>query len=182
MSRTLRPVAVLALSAMLTLISACGSNAPAATGSSSSGGGNTADNVGQAVKFSQCMRANGVSQFPDPDASGALTIDGVVNGSSLDPNSATFQQALGACKDLEPPGFMGNTRTAVQQEAALKFAQCMRDNGVADFPDPTANGPIIDTTRIPSMAGKNPRSDPGFSAAQNKCGAIYSGQMGLPSH
>jgi hypothetical protein len=182
MSRTLRPVAVLALSAMVALISACGSNAPATTGSGSSGGGNTAANVEQAVKFAQCMRANGVSKFPDPDAAGALTIDGVINGSSLDPNSATFQQAISACKDLEPPGFMGHTRSAQQQEAALKFAQCMRDNGVPDYPDPTADGPIIDTTRIPSMAGKDPRSDPGFNAAKNKCGAIYSGQMGLPGH
>ena len=164
--------------AMVGLISACGSNAPAAT----SGGSNTAANVQQAVKFSQCMRANGVKDFPDPDASGALTIDGVVNGSSLDPNSPTFQQAISACKDLEPPGFMGHTRSAQQQEAALKFAQCMRDNGVADFPDPTANGPIIDTTRIPSMAGKDARSDPGFNAALNKCSAIYSSQMGLPGH
>ena len=167
---------------MVALISACGSNAPAATGSGSSGGGNSAANVAQAVKFAQCMRANGVSQFPDPDASGALTIDGVVNGSSLDPNSPTFQQAISACKDLEPPGFMGNTRSAQQQAAALKFAQCMRDNGVPDFPDPTANGPIIDTTRIPSMAGKDPRSDPGFNAAKNKCSAIYSGQLGLGGH
>ena len=177
MSRTLRPVAALATIAIVALIGACGSNAPAATGSGGSG-----NNVAQAVKFAQCMRANGVSQFPDPDASGALTIDGVVNGSSLDPNSATFQQAISACKDLEPPGFMGNTRSAQQQEAALKFAQCMRDNGVPDFPDPTANGPIIDTTRIPSMAGKDARSDPGFNAAKNKCSAIYSSQMGLPGN
>jgi len=150
---------------MVALISACGSNAPAATGSDSG----AAAHVAQAVKFSQCMRANGVPNFPDPDASGSLTLDGVVNGSSLDPNSATFQQALSACKNLEPAGFMGNTRTAQQQDAALKFAQCMRDNGVPDFPDPTADGPLIDTTRIPSMAGKNPRSDPGFNAAQQKC-------------
>jgi hypothetical protein len=169
MSGTLRPLAVLAVSATIVLMSACGSNAPAATDSSSSGGNNTAANLAQAVKFSQCMRTNGVSQFPDPDASGALTIDGVVNGSSLDPNSATFQQAISACKNLEPPGFMGQTRTAQQQKAALQFAQCMRDNGVADFPDPTADGPLIDTTRIPSMAGKDPRNDPGFTAATQKC-------------
>ena len=164
MSKTSRPVAALATIAVVALISACGSNGPAATGSGSSG-----NNVAQAVKFAQCMRANGVSQFPDPDASGALTIDGVVNGSSLDPNSAAFQQAISACKNLEPSGFMGHTRSAQQQEAALKFAQCMRDNGVPDFPDPTADGPLIDTTRIPSMAGKHPRTDPGFNAAQQKC-------------
>jgi hypothetical protein len=164
MTRRLRPLAAIAAIAMVALISACGSNAPAAT----SGASNTAANVQQAVKFAQCMRANGVPDFPDPDASGALTIE-VVNGTSLDPNSAAFQQAISACKGLEPPGFMGHTRSAQQQEAALKFAQCMRDNGVPDFPDPTADGPLIDTTRIPSMAGKDPRSDPGFQAATQKC-------------
>ena len=164
MSRTPRPVAALATIAMVALIGACGSNAPAATGA-----GNPAANVAQAVKFAQCMRANGVSNFPDPDASGALTIDGVINGSSLDPNSATFQQAISACKDLEPPGFTGGKVTPSQRTARLEFAQCMRENGVPDFPDPTQNGPLVDTYRIPSMAGKNPRSDPGFSAALQKC-------------
>ena len=163
MSRTLRPLTTLAAIAMVALISACGSNAPAAT----SGGSNTAANVQQAVKFAQCMRANGVSNFPDPDASGALTIENVVNGSSVDPNSATFQQALNACRDLEPAGFMGQKRTAQQQEAALKFAQCMRDNGVPDFPDPTADGPLIDTNRIPSTATSDGMSI--LHAAMQKC-------------
>jgi hypothetical protein len=162
LSRTPRPLAVLVLSAVVALISACGSNSSAAPG-----GNNTAANLAEAVKFSQCMRANGVSQFPDPDASGALTIDGVVKGSSLDPNSAAFQQAISACKELEPPGFMGPQRSPQQQEAALKFAQCMRDNGVPDFPDPTPDGPLIDTNRIPSSG-----TDGGMSilhAAMQKC-------------
>jgi hypothetical protein len=161
------------------VISACGSNAPAEAGTGSTGGNNTAANLQTAVKFSQCMRANGVSAFPDPDASGQLTIDGIANGSSVDPNSAAFQQAITACKNLEPSGFMGHTRSAQQQAAALQFAKCMRDNGVPDFPDPTVDGPLIDTNRIPSMAGKDPRSDPGFNAAKDKCSAIYSGALGL---
>ena len=89
--RKLRLLAALALMAMVALIGACGSKAPAATGTGSAGANSSATHLEQAVKFSQCMRANGVSQFPDPDASGALTIDGVINGSSLDPNSPTFQ-------------------------------------------------------------------------------------------
>jgi hypothetical protein len=170
MSRTLRPLVVLALSAIVALMSACGSNPPAPTGPGSSGGNNTAANVEQAVKFSQCMRANGVSGFPDPDASGALTIDQVINGSSLDPTSATFQQALSACKDLEPPGFMGTTRSAQQEEAALKFAQCMRDNGVPDFPDPTVNGPIINVQGAHSI--------PGFQTAVGKCRPLLAAALG----
>ena len=37
-------------------------------------------------------------------------------------------------------------------DAALRFAECIRDNGVKDFPDPGADAPLIDTNRIPSTA------------------------------
>src|SRR5207248_10012981 len=108
--------------------------APAQTGTGSGGGNTNAANRLQAVKFAECMRANGVKQFPDPDASGQLTIDAIANGSSLDTNSPAFKQAIGACKDLEPTGFTGGRRSPQQQKAALQFAQCIRDNGVRDFP------------------------------------------------
>jgi hypothetical protein len=151
---------------MAVLISACGSNAP---GAGSGGGNDTASNHAEAVKFAECMRHNGVSAFPDPPASGKLTIDAVVNGSSMDPNSPAFTHAISACKNLEPPGFTGQKATPEQTYARLKFAQCMRANGVPDFPDPTPNGPLLDTRRIPSLAGKDPRTDPGLQAAMHKC-------------
>jgi hypothetical protein len=130
------------------------------------------------VKFAECMRANGVSEFPDPaDASGAFTIDEVINGSSLDPSTAAWKQAISACKDLEPPGFTGGKVTPQQRTARLEFAQCMRDNGVPDFPDPTPNGPLVDTRRIPSAARNGGLSV--INAAMQKCTAIYSGELGL---
>jgi hypothetical protein len=145
---------------------------------SSSGGNTTASNQEKAVKFAQCMRENGVSQFPDPDASGNLTIDGVLNGSSIDPNSSTWQQASSACKDLQPPGFTGDgERSAGEQQAALQFAQCIRENGVPDFPDPAPGQPLVDTNRIPSSA-----TDRGMSilnAAMDACGRSHSGELGL---
>ncbi len=100
------------------------------------------------------MRDNGVQEFPDPDASGQLTLDGVANGSSVDPSSATFERAMAACKDLEPSGFTGHERSAAEQQQALAFARCVRDHGVKDFPDPDPDGPLVDTNRIPSSAGK----------------------------
>jgi hypothetical protein len=180
MSRKRRRLAALALIALVALISGCGSSAPAETGTGSGGGGNnTAANAQKAVKFAGCMRNNGVSEFPDPGASGKFTIDGIVNGSSLDPSTPAWKRAIGACKDLEPSGFMGSKRSPQQMAAALKFAQCVRDNGVPDFPDPTPNGPLIDTNRIPSAAGRGARSIPGLDAAAHKCTAIYSGELGL---
>ena len=172
MSRTRGLLASFALIAIVALISACGSNAPAGTGNGVGGPNNTAANARQAVKFAECMRSNGVSEFPDPGASGKVTIDGIVNGSSLDPSTPAFKQAIGVCKNLEPAGFMGSKRSPQQQEAALKFAQCMRENGVPDFPDPTPDGPVIDVNGANSI--------PGFQAAKDKCSPIYSAQLGLP--
>jgi hypothetical protein len=166
MTRTLRPLAALAMVAMVAVISAgCGGTGSAGTGSSGSNG--AAATREKAVKFSECMRENGVSDFPDPNASGELTIDAVANGSSVDTNSVAFTRALTACKDLEPPGFTGETRSPEQQAAALQFAQCIRDNGVKDFPDPAPDAPLVDTNRIPSSATEGGMSI--LNAAMQKC-------------
>lgn len=163
MSRKRSPLAALALIAMVVLISACGSSAPAGT----STGSNTFTNAQKAVKFADCMRNNGVSEFPDPGASGSFTLDGIVNGSSLDPNTPAFKQAISACKNLEPAGFTGSKRSAQQMQAALKFAQCIRANGVQDFPDPANGQPLVDTNRIPSAATQSGMSI--LNAAMRKC-------------
>ncbi|HEX5368094.1 MAG TPA: hypothetical protein VFY10_01625 [Dehalococcoidia bacterium] len=170
MSRTLWPLAALAVLAMLGAGCSSGASDSGNGGSGGSNPGATADPHAQAVQFAQCMRTNGVNAFPDPDASGSLTIDEVANGSSIDTSSAAFTNAITACKDLEPAGFTGTTRTPEQQAAALKFAQCMRDNGIKDFPDPTADGPLIDTSRMPGSPGA--QSIPGFKAAQDKCSQL----------
>jgi hypothetical protein len=171
MTKTLRPLTAFA---MLALLGAGCSNAapPIATSSST-----TSDHQ-QAVKFAECMRAKGVRDFPDPDASGTLTIDAIANGSSIDTNSATFKQAMTACKDLQPAGFVGHKRTAQEQAAALKFAQCIRDNGVKDFPDPAPDEPLVDTNRIPSAAKSGDLSM--LNAAMKNCGdfAANAGAVG----
>jgi hypothetical protein len=160
MNRKLGPLAALA---MIALIGAgCGGN-------DSSGGNTTAANQEKAVKFAQCMRENGVSQFPDPDASGELTIDGVLNGSSIDSDSPTWAGAIAACKDLQPPGFTGaGERSADEQDAALEFALCIRENGVEDFPDPALGQPLVDTNRIPSANTAGGMSI--LNAAMDRCG------------
>jgi hypothetical protein len=154
----------LAALAVVALIGAGCSNEAAENG----GAGNTNADYEKAVKFSECMRDNGVREFPDPDASGELTIDGVLNGSSLDPSTPAWKQAIRACKDLQPPGFTGDHDVSdEEQEARLEFAQCIRDNGVEDFPDPTRDSPLVDTRRIPSAA-----TDGGMAilnAAMRKC-------------
>jgi len=168
MSSKLWPLAAVAL---VVLIGAgCGGN--------DSGGADNAAAANQekAVKFAQCMRENGISEFPDPDASGNLTIDGVLNGSSIDSDSPTWKGAIAACDDLQPPGFTGDgERSPDEQNAALGFAQCIRENGVADFPDPAAGQPLVDTNRIPSANTAGGMSI--LNAAMQKCGDLAAEAM-----
>lgn len=166
MKRTLWPPAAIALLAVT--VAGCGSASP--------GGGNHGNGAAtardKAVKFAECMRTNGVSGFPDPDASGRLTIDAVANGSSIDTNSPTFTHAMSRCKSLQPPGFTGGKVTPSQRAGRLAFAQCVRDHGVPDFPDPTPNGPLIDTNRIPSA--NTPAGMSALNAATHRCGNLLS--------
>jgi hypothetical protein len=174
----MRPKAwAVAALAMVVISAGCG-------GTRSSGGNDTAATPGtlgvdstatahaKAVKFAECMRTNGVGDFPDPDASGALTIDAVANGSSVDTSSAAFEHAVSTCKDLEPSGFTGHERSLREQKAALEFAQCIRDNGVKDFPDPGKTDPLVDTNRIPSAA--TPGGASILDAAMHTCGRYAS--------
>ncbi len=168
MRLALRPLAALAM--LAAIAGGCG-HAARSTGSDA-----TAATRSRAVKFSECMRANGVSAFPDPDASGDLTMDGIANGSSIDTSSATFERAFTACKHLEPPGFTGGKVTSQQRTARLAFAACVRKNGVPDFPDPTPNGPLVDTNRIPSSSTATGMSN--LNAAMQKCSA-YAAAAGV---
>ncbi len=171
MRRTPWPPAAVAV--LAAIAAGCGSGA----GSTSTSISSTADSHtsaatprAKAVRFAECMRANGVSAFPDPNASGELTIDAVANRSSVDTDSPAFEQALSTCKDLQPAGFTGHERTAQEQKGALRFAQCIRDNGVRDFPDPGPNDPMIDTNRIPSAATPDGMSI--LHAAMAKCSGL----------
>jgi hypothetical protein len=173
MSRTLRPLAALALVALIGLISAgCGSNAPSETGTASGSGSDSSAGTGankkltardKAVKFAECIRAHGVSDFPDPNAKNQFEY-----GVSVSP--AVWKQATTACKDLQPPGTLSGKRTPKQQSASLRFAQCIRDNGVKDFPDPVNGEPLVDTYKVPSS--NKPGGMAILNAAMQKCGKV----------
>lgn len=135
------------------------SSAPAASSAGSS------DST-KLVQYAQCMRKNGVPSFPDP-VNGQLQLR-VTRGGDLDPSSPQFQAAQQACKSLEPPGLQsGSAQSNQQQSQALKFAACMRQNGVPNFPDPQ-NG------RFLAGGGIDPDS-PQFQSAMGACRKLLPG-------
>ena len=95
--------------------------------------------LAEAVAYSQCIRSHGVANFPDPvqTPSGGYGYRTV----GIDPNSASFQGALQACKALPSPwNSTGQQLSPAQQQAWLNWAQCIRAHGLPDFPDPTFSG------------------------------------------
>lgn len=56
----------------------------------------------EALRYSACMRQNGVPGFPDPkpNAEGGIGLDG--DAASFNPDSPQYKQAEEACKELAP--------------------------------------------------------------------------------
>jgi CDGSH-type Zn-finger protein len=93
------------------------------------------------IAFSKCMRAHGVTNFPDPSGGGGLNIA----GTGINPQSPAFRSAQATCLKLMPGGGPGTHATAQQIKEATETAVCMRNHGVTGFPDPivTATPPAI---------------------------------------
>ncbi len=147
--------------AMVALISAgCGGSEPSGT-SADTGADKTVTARDKAVKFAECIRAHGVRDFPDPNAKNDFEY-----GVSVTPT--VWKRATTACKDLQPPRTLSSKRTPKQQSASLRFARCIRDNGVKDFPDPVNGEPLVNTYKIPSS--NKPGGMDILNAAMQKCG------------
>jgi hypothetical protein len=127
------------------LVAACGGSGgsanPGVASAGSSGGGHKASTGTKpsTLAYAKCIQSHGFPSFPEPGANGSLSIG---PGQSLpDVNSPKFQAAAKTCASLNPNGQAPSSSQQTQYLAAeLKFAQCMRSHGVANFPDPTSSG------------------------------------------
>jgi hypothetical protein len=168
MSKMLR---ALALVVLVCTSSACSENGSdkvsenTNTTSASADGASTSgtlalDKHQKAVKFAACIRSNGVKDFPDPNEKDEFTF-----GINVTP--AVWTKAVDACKDLQPEGFANMDRTPEQQKSGIEFANCIREHGVKDFPDPIQGEPLVNTYRIPSSNTQSGMNT--LNAAMNAC-------------
>ena len=120
-----------------------------------------------AVKFSACMRSHGVSDFPDPTL-GSNGLPSWTSSESRPPPA--YQGAREVCgKDLPSLGLNTPAGRASAAAAALRYATCMRSNGVPSFPDPNRQGVLVIQT------GEVQPSSPAFQKAQSACKSLDSG-------
>jgi hypothetical protein len=107
------------------------------------------------VKFAQCMRENGV-EVPDPEPG-----KGVQMRFTGGVTREQVQKAMEACREWAPEGATGGGAADPQRaEQMRKYAQCMRDNGVEAFPDPSGNGFQVD---------RSVSEDSDYKAAEQAC-------------
>ncbi|MDQ1539437.1 MAG: hypothetical protein QOH29_163 [Actinomycetota bacterium] len=92
--------------------------------------------------YSKCMRAHGITDFPDPNSQGQVTINLNGHGSDLDPSNPANKAAAAACKQSDLHGKSDQAKQDQLKATGLKYAQCMRSHGITDFPDPDADGGI----------------------------------------
>ena len=114
------------------------------------------DLAASADKFAACMRTHGVPGFPDPVVSSSGNHSSIKIGpGGVNPNTPAFSSATHACRTLLPE-IGGITQLSIQQLHArlddlVSFSQCMRRDGVHNFPDPTRQAQL--TTAMVQAAG-----------------------------
>jgi hypothetical protein len=169
-SRRLRTwLSVSALLAIVLLATACegGPSGPGVAGqgaSSTPSASPSGDRRDAELAYARCMRGHGISDFPDPQPGGGP----IQVGPGSNWNTPQFNAADDACKSLLP---IPSAEEQQQEfEDMLRFAQCMREHGIADFPDPTpGEGGGLNAEPGSDLDPNNPQ----FQAANEACGGLF---------
>lgn len=101
------------------------------------------------IALAQCARANGVPNFPDPTQApdGSWGFPPMDNGVQLPSACDSIKRGMGAQGSSHKPV------SAADMTKLQQFAQCMRQHGLSDWPDPRSDGSFTLPARL-SQGGK----------------------------
>jgi hypothetical protein len=126
------------------------------------------------LAFAQCMREQGVEMDdPSPGEGMLFRIGPGADGTSVDPFDEAFVAAQEACSPILEAGRPELDPAAQQErlEQLLSMAQCIRDSGFPEFPDPVLDGDgriRIGGGEGPGSLGIDPASE-AFRAVMTGC-------------
>ena len=153
---------------LLAGLAGCSAPGGAAGATTTTGGQQAAAAVWR--ELVRCARANGMPNLPDPqiDSNGRANFP---NGTPDPP--ASVRRACQSIYDRLPASARGDEeRPPADMQALLRFARCMREHGVADFPDPDAEG------NFRAQAGATGPKSPRFRGAMQACRQLDPYQKG----
>lgn len=184
MRTSFRVIILTSILAMAALTACTGSSGVSTISGSESGGQESASRSPQELEtavldYVECLRGQGLN-VPDPtvDADGNISLGGrpPVGGGAGPIDLERFRAAQEVCG--QPPqglggGFAGGDPTAFQ-DAALKFAECMRGQGVdvAD-PDFSGGGGPGGGPAGGGLLGNLDQNDPKTAAALDVCRKVF---------
>ena len=123
------------------------------------------------LKYAECVRSHGLSDFPDPvPAAGGGFAFRVSPGLNPRSPSPQFQSATKACQKDVPPS-LANLTPAMMAANRAEYTDCMRAHGEPDFPDPNSQG-LIKITNSTGIIGP---SSPQFRRAEKACQSLNNG-------
>jgi hypothetical protein len=147
-----RVVTIAAAAGLAMLTPACGgSSGPTGTMS-------IQQQLQQALAYSRCMRSHGITNFPDPAEnngsanSNGATVVGVTIAipAGIDTSSPAYLSASNACTKRTGYGHVSAAQLHQGLITLLKYSECMRSHGIANFPDPveSSSGVSLKTAGI----------------------------------
>jgi hypothetical protein len=116
------------------------------------------DSEASGLKYSQCMRSQGVAWYPDPLPNGDM-----VASEPPGDDHQKLKAAEQACRKYNPVN-EANPVSAADLAKLRKMSQCMRDQGITNYPDPDTNGAV----NLDKSSGISP-DDPSFTKALAVC-------------
>lgn len=123
-------------------------------------------------EFVQCARANGMPSLPDPqiDSNGEARFPAGTPDPppSVEKACKSILDRLPASQEVEG----GVTQAEIQ--ALVAFSRCMREKGIAQFPDPRPDGTFKLSGTPLEREGKSPR----MLDAQNACKRLNPDKLG----
>ena len=130
-------------------------------------------NVAGLMKYARCIRAHGVSNFPEPNAPPGAARAFKESESAI-ASTAPFLAAQRACAKYAPARTPPPQITTKDQADYLEAANCMRAHGISGFPDPVFSAGEVN---FPIPAGMDTNSTP-FRRAVEICETLI--PPGLP--
>jgi hypothetical protein len=134
------------------------------------------------LRFAECMREHGID-VPDPQPGGGSIelgrsdgpggdgpdTQGAIGGAPLDLDDPDTQRAMEACQDElgEAAPELSAEDEQEMRDAALRYAQCMREHGI-DFPDPDVSGGAVLSQPGPGVDPDSPEFQDAMEACQGE--------------
>jgi hypothetical protein len=138
------------------LAAACGGGSAGSAGSSP---------YAKALAYSQCMRSNGVANYPDPNSQGQILME---PNNGIDYGSPQLAQAAKACAKLAPKITISAQQRQQVLSQDLKWVACMRAHGITNLPDPSTAGGGISVGVTKADANL-----PQLPAAEQACRSLF---------